>query len=214
MQLVLVRHGLPFGEAARPGVRADPSLTPQGRMQACRLVVALQGEDVDAVVASPAARARETAQPLASDRGLEVRVDRGVEEYDGAGHGYTPIHTAIAERHPDGLAIARGELPRYVAASSFRERVVVALESMVAANAGRRTVVVVCHGGVINAYLAHVLGITRGMPFPLDYVSVSRVVASRDGRRRVTSVNELQHVRDVLTPDDAWASSAQAEATC
>lgn len=209
MQLILVRHGLPYAEAACAGVRADPSLTPQGRAQARRLVAALGGEIVDAVVASPASRARETAQPLAEDRGLEVRVDRGFEEYDGVGHGYVPIHTAIAERHPDGLAIAGGELPRYVAAARFRERVVAAIESLVGAHPGRRTVVVVCHGGVINAYLAHVLGIPQGMPFPLDYVSVSRVLASQDGRRRVVTVNELHHVRDVLQPDHAWGEQAE-----
>jgi probable phosphoglycerate mutase len=209
MQLILVRHGLPFAEPPRVGIRADPSLTPQGLVQAQRLVDALDGEDVDAVVASPAARARETAAPLARARGLDVRVERGVEEYDGIGHGYVPIHLAISRRDPDGLAIASGELPRYVAAARFRERVVVALDALVRAHPGRRNVVVVCHGGVINAYLAHVLGISRGMSFPLDYVGVSRVLAGRDGRRRVVSVNELQHVRDVLIPDDDWESSGR-----
>jgi len=209
MQLILVRHGLPFAEPPRPGVRADPSLTPQGLAQAQRLVRALDGEAVDAVIASPAARARETAAPLAEARGLDLRVDRGVEEYDVAGHGYVPIHRAIEQRHPDGLAIASGELPRYVAAARFRDRVVVAIDGVAGAHPGRRSVVIVCHGGVINAYLAHVLGIPRGMPFPLDYVSVSRVLASRDGRRRVVSVNELQHVRDVVAPDDSWPASVR-----
>ena len=56
----------------------------------------------------------------------------------------------------------------------------------------------VCHAGVINAYLGHVLGIDAGLAFPIDYTSISRVLAGRDGRRTVFSVNETQHVSDLL----------------
>jgi hypothetical protein len=51
---------------------------------------------------------------------------------------------------------------------------------------------------VINIYLAHVLGITLSLPFPLDYTGVTRIVAGRDGLRKVRTVNEVAHVRDLL----------------
>ena len=41
--------------------------------------------------------------------------------------------------------------------SIFKARVVATVEDMIARHPGGR-VVVVCHGGVINQYLAHVLG--------------------------------------------------------
>jgi probable phosphoglycerate mutase len=60
--------------------------------------------------------------------------------------------------------------------------------------------VVVAHAGVINTWLAHLLGIARPLPFPLDYAGITRVLAARDGRRSVRTVNEIAHVADLLPP--------------
>jgi len=98
--------------------------------------------------------------------------------------------------------IARGELPGFVDGGAFRRRVVAVVEKIVADQAGRQSVLVVCHAGVINAYLGHVLGIERGLAFPIDYASISRVFAGRDGRRIVHTVNEIQHVKDLLEVED------------
>ncbi len=54
------------------------------------------------------------------------------------------------------------------------------------------------HGGVINTVLQHVLGNERLIAFNIDYVSVTRVLRSRDGRCSSASVNETQHVWDLL----------------
>lgn len=213
MELILVRHALPHAEQPCLGVRADPSLTAQGRAQADRLVDALAEDDVAAIVSSPAARAQETAAPLAAARALPATVDHSVQEYDATGRGYVPIHVAIAQGLPDAMAIAAGELPAHVAAEAFRTRVVDGLESLVTRHPGRRSVVVVCHGGVVNAYLSHVLGLSAGMVFPLDYVGVTRVVASRDGRRRVRTVNETYHLRDILAPMDVWPLTTDSDPT-
>ncbi|MDN5749504.1 MAG: hypothetical protein L0H64_13475 [Pseudonocardia sp.] len=53
---------------------------------------------------------------------------------------------------------------------------------------------------MVNAWLAHLLGIDRPLAFPLDYTGLTRVLAGRDGRRVVRSVNEITHVSDLLTP--------------
>ena len=71
---------------------------------------------------------------------------------------------------------------------------------MVAAHEGRATAVVVAHAGVINTWLAHLLGIARPLAFPLDYAGITRVLAARDGRRSVRTVNEIAHVADLLAP--------------
>ncbi len=51
---------------------------------------------------------------------------------------------------------------------------------------------------VINVALGRYLGIARALPFVIDYTSVSRITASRTGRRAVISVNETAHVRLLL----------------
>ena len=76
---------------------------------------------------------------------------------------------------------------------AFRARVIAAMERIVSDNPGRR-VAVSCHGGVIGAYLSHLLGIDR-IFFEASYTSVSRVMAASTGERSVGSMNELAHLR-------------------
>ncbi len=72
---------------------------------------------------------------------------------------------------------------------------VAAVEEIVAAHSGQ-VVAVVCHGGVINAYLSHVLGIEdpSGFFYP-NYTSIHRVVAARSGQRTLLTINETCHLR-------------------
>jgi probable phosphoglycerate mutase len=55
-------------------------------------------------------------------------------------------------------------------------------------------VAVVCHGGVINAYLSSVLGIDPILFFEPYYTCVNRVLAARTGERSILSVNETGHL--------------------
>jgi probable phosphoglycerate mutase len=75
--------------------------------------------------------------------------------------------------------------------------VVTAVERVIAAHPGA-TVAVVAHGGVINAYLSHVLGRPDPMFFEPAYTSISRVLAARSGHRQIRTVNEHAHVRTLL----------------
>jgi len=53
---------------------------------------------------------------------------------------------------------------------------------------------IVCHGGVINAYLGHLLGLSQDMFFRPAHASVSRVLTG-DGRRVIHTLNELHHLQ-------------------
>ena len=68
------------------------------------------------------------------------------------------------------------------------------VDRIVAEHRGQR-VAVVCHGGVINAYLGHCLDFPWDdyMRFDVDYSSVSRVMVSSKFQRSVASVNERPH---------------------
>jgi probable phosphoglycerate mutase len=179
VQLVLVRHALPELVQGTSGT-ADPPLTAHGRAQAARLVAAL-GAGVDEGVAglytSPMARARETAEPLAAALGVTPTVVADLREYDAEVAHYVPVHD-MAKLDPGAWdRIRAGLLPAYVDVPAFTARVASALERVAAAHEGRATAVVVAHAGVINTWLAHLLGIARPLPFPLDYAGITRVLA-------------------------------------
>jgi 2,3-bisphosphoglycerate-dependent phosphoglycerate mutase len=204
VQLLLVRHALPERVHAVadgvPGRPADPALTPHGRAQAGRLVDALGGEDVVALCTSPMRRARETAAPLADVLGVAPQVVDALREYDADSPHYVPVHE-MPRLDPVGWErLLAGLLPEHVDVEAFAGRVVDAVEGIVAAHPGRGSAVVVAHAGVVNAYLATLLEIPRPLTFPLDYAGITRVVAGRDGRRVVRTVNEIAHVADLLEP--------------
>ena len=60
------------------------------------------------------------------------------------------------------------------------------------------TVAVFSHGGVINVVLHEILGTTRVLSFPIDYVSITRLLFSRSGQASVVTVNGTEHVWDLL----------------
>ncbi|GAA2562037.1 histidine phosphatase family protein [Pseudonocardia hydrocarbonoxydans] len=199
MQLVLVRHALPERVDGAAGGVADPRLTALGQQQAHRVVDAVGG-GVQALYSSPMARARATAAPLAAATGVEPVVVDDLREYDAESPHYVPVHEMPVVDPAGWQRIVDGLLPEGVDVAGFTARVAAALEGIVAAHPGRGAVVVVAHAGVINCWLAHLLGIDRPLAFPLDYTGISRVLATRDGRRLVRTVNEIAHVSDLLGP--------------
>ncbi len=199
MEIVLVRHALPVRVDVAPGGgAADPGLAPRGLEQAQRVVRALAGEPVTAVYTSPAARARQTAQPLADALGLTPVAEPGITEFDTADPSYVPIEELRAAGDPRWHALQRGDLySAGVDPVAFRATVVAAVEAIADRHPGGRAVLFT-HAGACNAYLGHVLGQERAIWFAPAYCSVSRVGAARDGRRGIVSINETGHVRDLL----------------
>jgi probable phosphoglycerate mutase len=172
---------------------ADPDLSEHGHRQAEALADWL--DPVDVLVTSPMARAVQTAAPLVADRGLEPTVVDRIAEFDRAESHYVPLEEMRAENDPRLQELIDGVPPE-----EFRLGVIEALEELMASNPGR-TVAAVCHGGVINCYLAHLLDIDRPMFFEPSYTGISRVRAASNGMRSLVSINETAHLRGVgLTP--------------
>jgi broad specificity phosphatase PhoE len=195
VEIVLVRHGLPLRVELETGI-ADPELAAEGHEQAAKMAAYLGVEDVEAVYVSPLRRALETARPLCKVLGLEAVVSEGVAEFDRNSREYVPVEELRASNDPRWEKLLRGEWDGVDEDPSlFKARVVETIEDMIARHAGGR-VVVVCHGGVINQYLAHVLGIEThiGFFYP-KYTSIHRVMAARSGQRSIVSINEASHLR-------------------
>jgi len=197
---MLIRHGLPVRRELSEGI-ADPELAAAGHEQARHLTAYLANESIEAVYASPLRRAFQTAQPLAAARDLEINVVDGVAEWDRNSSEYVPIEELKAANDPRWQAMVRGDWTAHdESPQEFSARVVAALEGVINAHSGQR-VAVSCHGGVINSYLAHVLGlpISQGFFYP-NYTSIHRIAASRSGHRSVITVNETAHLRGTGLP--------------
>jgi probable phosphoglycerate mutase len=156
----------------------------------------LAPEPLDALVVSPMARARETAAPLATARRLVAEVHDGVAEFDRDADSYVPMEELKAAGDPRWQEIVAGGYFNGgdLTPQQFQATVVEAVEGIIAANTGA-TAAIVCHGGVINAYVAHVLGIDELLFFEPGYTSISRIRASRRGHRMVVGLNEVAHLR-------------------
>ncbi|OYU68649.1 MAG: hypothetical protein CFE28_00705 [Alphaproteobacteria bacterium PA2] len=188
MELLLVRHGRP----ERREDTSDPHLNPEGLDQARRVADWLAAEKIDAVWSSPMMRAVQTAEPFAGLAGHEVRRHEGVVEFDRSSGVYIPTEELKRENFAAWQAMAEGG--NGVDMGEFQATVVAAMEEIIAAHPGQR-VAVFCHGGVINVWAAHVLGIAPRVFFEADYTSINRFMAARSGQRNVLSLNERAHLR-------------------
>ena len=199
MELLLIRHALPIRVEGEEGTAADPELAELGHKQAQALADYLSGEKIDVLYVSPMRRALETAAPVSERLGLEMIIDDELAEFDRDSHFYIPIEELKQEKDErwDDLIGGRWGSDGKVDPNTFKDVVVEATERVIGAHRGQK-VAIVCHGGVINAYFAHLLKLDFPMFFEPAYTSISRVLAARSGQRQIRSVNETAHVRDLL----------------
>ena len=190
-----MRHALPLRVELETGI-ADPELGAEGHEQAAKMAAYLGTEEIEAIFVSPLRRAIETARPLEQRLGIAAEVVDGVAEFDRNSREYVPMEELRAANDPRWEKLMRGEWDGADGnPNEFKTRVVQSIEDIIVRNPGGR-VVVVCHGGVINQYLAHVLQIETkvGFFYP-QYTSIHRVAASRSGKRSIVSINEAAHLR-------------------
>ena len=201
MELLLIRHALPIRRELDEGI-ADPQLSPEGLAQAEHLADYLSSERIHAVYASPLRRAQQTAAPLAKVQGVEIVTEDDVAEWDRNSNEYVPVEELKAANDPRWQAMLRGEWNVHEESpDEFNGRCVNAVERLIAKHSGQ-TIAIVCHGGVINAYLVHVLGLTvnvQGFFYP-NYTSIHRVAAARSGERSIVTINETSHLRNSGLP--------------
>lgn len=148
---VLLRHGVTAHTqrklfCGRGG--SDPGLVEEGEAQAARAAAWIaRHHEVDAIVASPLRRTRETAGFVARETGLEVAIDDGVEEAafgDWDGHGFAEIMERWPEEISAWLSSTSVAPPGGESFDAVQERVREARDRIVADHPGQ-TVVVVSH---------------------------------------------------------------------
>ncbi len=200
VELWLIRHALPVRIDGGDGP-ADPGLSDEGHDQARRLAEWWAPFGADHCYVSPMRRARETASPVADALSVEPVVIEELREFDAHLPTYIPIEELRADPVAWAEAVESWTSPEAEATrQEFRRTVVAAVDAIADAHTGReQRVAVVCHGGVINAYLSSVIGIDSTMLFEPAYTSVSRVLHHKD-RRQLVSLNETGHLGQLVRP--------------
>ncbi|MET8767277.1 bifunctional RNase H/acid phosphatase [Streptomyces sp. NPDC004658] len=202
--LVLLRHGetplTPQKRFSGSG-GTDPSLSAAGREQAHRVAEALARRGtIQAIVASPLARTRETAEIVAARLNLEVSFEDGLRETDfGAWEGLT--FGEVRERHPQDLDawLADPEARPTGGGESFAEtatRIAATRDKLTAAYAGR-TVLLVTHVTPIKTLIRLALGAPPKSLFRMELsaASLSAVAYYADGNASVRLFNDTSHLR-------------------
>ena len=153
--ILLARHGETDWNV--PPVRVmgsvDIPLNARGREQALEL--AAQADGVAALYASPLARARETAEIVGAELGLEPVLDeRLAESRRGAWEGRL-LHD-IERDEPEAWAAwrAAGDGFRFPGGESLAEHAARVAGALEAIAAGPLPALAVCHGGTIRAAVA------------------------------------------------------------
>ncbi len=200
VEIILIRHAIPVRRELESGI-ADPELSPAGLRQSELLAEYLATESIDAIYASPMRRARETAAPLAATLAREIAIVDGVAEFDRNSQWYVPVEELKAANDPRWQELISGEWNGSDESElEFSSRVVQSIESIIDHHPSQR-VAVVCHGGVINTYIATILGLgnQRGFFYP-NYTSIHRIAAAQSGERSVVTLNETSHLRGTGLP--------------
>lgn len=200
-EVLLIRHGeqqfrdnIPLGEAL------DAPLSELGCRQAEAVGERLKHARIGAVYCSPMQRARDTAQAIAGHHGLTPVIHVGLTEIDlwqraPQDKGLLDIYSReeLIEIYREISRTRRHEAyPHVEDVEAFKARVVGAVDRIAAENEGHR-VVIACHGGVINAYLAHLFQSAYDHLVPVHHTSIT-VVRAADTRREVLTINDYSHV--------------------
>ena len=170
----------------------------QGVEQAARLAARLAGKTIDAVYSSHLSRARQTAQPIADARGLEVTEYVDLEEVRLGDWSNGEFRRRAATADPEWVAWSRtgrwDGIPGGEGDEVFRTRVAGVVNSLAAQHRGE-CIAVVAHGGSINAYVAHLLGVHRSLWFTVENTSITLVRIGEHGSTLVT-INDCHHLYD------------------
>ena len=210
-ELMLIRHGdaIPGPEEIIPsGIYDDLPLSQKGREQARAVAERLKNMRFDAAYSSPLLRCQQTAAPLIEQLKLPLTIVEGIKEVALSeiipmpsvkeGDDLTVLTKALNARQTEiirgaGSTGSWDTLPGSESSKAFRKRVVDSIDEIANKHIGQR-VALFTHGGVINAYVAEVLGMDKDFFFPCANTSLTLIHVT--GPRRVLYfLNDVSHLR-------------------
>jgi broad specificity phosphatase PhoE len=211
-RIYLIRHGKADhrSSAHTPtprGDTADPPLDATGREQAIALTRRLlMMPDPAAIYCSTLTRARETIAPYLEATGRIATYLDDLAEWH-AGDWELKEFEELLTEHPEMPARVLFQDPVFVLApnsepvDAFRRRVVGAVEGTLASQPDG-DIWVVCHGGVINAYIGHLLGVEdQEMFFLPPNTSINTVKVDGDRRTMWFLGDDTHYTSPELFPE-------------
>jgi len=212
--ILLIRHGETAWNAERRlQGHLDIALNAEGERQAAALGAALAGEQIDLVISSDLARARQTAEAVRRARGASgaSHVQRDSQLRERCYGGFEGLlYSEIAARFPLEFAAwqarnvdavlppgkNQGETFR-----SFFERATKAILGHAARHPGQ-TLALVAHGGVLECAYRAALGLPLETPrdFKVHNASINRFVVEQ-GALKLVSWGEIDHLRQAALDD-------------
>jgi probable phosphoglycerate mutase len=209
-ELVLVRHGEQVLTRDTPvSETIDPPLSELGERQAAAVAQRLSSMAIDAIYSSPLRRAFQTGELIGKFHGITPTPVNELQEIN-PWVGIDPTRSfhellgkdRVREIFREHIRTKRFDAFPYTEdRTAFRKRINTALGAIIDAHHGRR-VVVTCHSGVINAFLAEIVQTDQDLPVRVHHTSIS-VFRGADVRRGVISVNDYAHVlplQDAVNP--------------
>jgi 2,3-bisphosphoglycerate-dependent phosphoglycerate mutase len=201
-RIIAVRHGeTTWNLDARIQGQTDIDLNDTGRWQARRVGQALAQEPISAVYSSDLMRAHETARSIGEAVRIAVIPHRGLRERCfGSFEGKT--FDEIHRQWPEQAQNWRKRLPEWQPPNGgesllqLRERVVRTVEALAARHAGEQ-IVVVAHGGVLDALYRIATGQAVNSPrtWELPNGAINRLLWSPEGFTLI-GWSDTQHLAD------------------
>jgi broad specificity phosphatase PhoE len=204
-KIYLLRHGeTDYHVEKRLVGRKDVSINETGREQARRAGEYFDGVELSAIYCSPLKRCRETAQPVADNKGLEVQVMDGLIEVEmGEWDGQLVKDLFLNDkelltawmRNPSSVTLPGGE-----DFGAVRDRTALAMEEITRRHAQDGAVLVVSHGGPIRTIICQTLkmDIDNMLRIEIDLASISSIAFFEGGIAKsgiVSLVNDTSHLK-------------------
>lgn len=225
MQLYLVRHGQSFVNLEDwEGGFVDAGLTALGEQQAQRLArwLAQYLRQVDVLYTSTMARALQTAEIVAAALGVRAIPDDRLREYGNCFADGSPVPPEqMPIRYPHGWWGTQRPNTRISPQGEswmlFRIRVSAFLTEIVERHSidspPDTTVVVVCHGGVIEAAFDHVfnIGECRRVEVWSHNTGIVHLEHLPESAREVWRLHAHSQVNHLVEPDGSWLGADSAD---
>ena len=203
MRLLLARHGHATSGPDHRWTAEDP-LTALGHRQAEELgrYVASLRRPPDRIIASPAVRARQTADACAHELRVEVTVDDRLIEFGSGAISPFTLSEMFEQMPYDEIWHADDSAWDGESVGAFWNRTAEAVEEVIA---GGGLPLVVSHGGTTTAILRHLLHVGPGEPDAIHFfmsnagLSDVRIRRDRMDRRRsmLMRMNDTHYLSDV-----------------
>lgn len=210
--LIIARHGeTPWNAQHRMQGFIDTPLNTDGVAQAQALGLALQQTALHSIYSSDLRRALDTAKAVAQHHSSVPLVQSEAlrERCYGIFQGNTFAENEA--RWPELTTIWNTRDPHFAPPGGeslhvFCQRTLAFVQQAVARHAGH-TILIVAHGGVLDAVYRHALGIDIRTPrdWPLSNGGINRFTAHADGGLELVTWADEQHLQHIATQDTAVA---------